>query len=130
MKRVITALLVDDLKSWRTVGTGVLARLEYMGHSINQNTIGCGLQGSGYLRISTPDGTAATIKGVDAIRNHTDTVATLAPQQVSGGSALLVPAPPRQVVEWKKWALWGILSLVLLLVLWMAKGLLSELKQE
>lgn len=54
-------------------------------------------------------------------------VATLSDPQPTGAQGTLTPPPARVVVEWKKWILWGVLAVGLLLVLGMAKGLLREM---
>jgi hypothetical protein len=70
----VTVESSNDLKSWTTVGSGVLARLQYMGHSVTQNTIDCTVYGAKYLKISAPAGVALTVTGIEALHRETDTV--------------------------------------------------------
>lgn len=64
----------NDLKNWKSVCSGVLANLNYLGQAISQNSINC-YSGNGlFLRVSVPENTPFYVKQIDAVYKKTDTI--------------------------------------------------------
>jgi hypothetical protein len=64
----------SDLKNWQTVTSGVLANLNYLGHSVSQNSIDCPLASGQFLRIIASENTPLSIQAIEATYYKTETI--------------------------------------------------------
>jgi hypothetical protein len=73
----ITIEKSSDLKSWQRVTSGVLANLNYLGHSVSQNSIDCLINSGQFLRIIASENTPLSIQAIEATYYKTETIAPL-----------------------------------------------------